>query len=309
MTFCARVMPGQEEEEEEEEAWESYVDPVSLCIWMWNPKTKEFRWATPREWAPYRDPKSGRKYWWNPKTEQIFWLPGQEEEEEEEALESYVDPLSGDIWMWNHKTGKFHWATPREWEPYRDPESGLKYMWNPKTEQIFWPSESHLPSDACGSDGRQPQPDALETPAATLSNDDWGAYTPAQADAVQNEEELVCRDQARHQLPHLRGELACGERCVNCSCRDTGPEMLNLCCLRCRETNGSRHDAQCDQRQPQPDALETSAADAKQQQPGKEDDMLADWSKMTAKIMSPRSYQRDTRYNKIGHSPNQPLGR
>ena len=74
MTFCAGVMPGQEEEEEEE-ALESYVDPVSLCIWMWNPKTKEFRWATPREWAPYRDPKSGRKYWWNPKTEQIFWLP------------------------------------------------------------------------------------------------------------------------------------------------------------------------------------------------------------------------------------------
>ncbi len=102
MTFCAGVMPS-EEEEEEEEALESYVDPVSLCIWMWNPKTKAFRWATPREWAPYRDPQSGRKYWWNP-----------------------------------------------------------------KTEQIFWPSESHLPSDACGSDGRQPQPDALETPAAKL---------------------------------------------------------------------------------------------------------------------------------------------
>ena len=27
MTFCAGVMPGQEEEEEEE--WESYVDPKS----------------------------------------------------------------------------------------------------------------------------------------------------------------------------------------------------------------------------------------------------------------------------------------
>ena len=60
----------------------------------------------------------------------------------------------------------------------------------------------------------------------------------------------------------------CQERCVNCSRRDTGPEMLNLCCLRCRETDGSDHDAQCDKRQPQPDALETSAADAKQQQPG-----------------------------------------
>ena len=163
---------------------------------------------------------------------------------------------------------------------------------------------------------------------------------------------------------------------MNCSCRDTGPEMLNLCCLRCRETNGSRHDAQCDQRQPQPDALETSAADAKQQQPGwteaadvdhllrcaewhirestkhirestkavealkaiiarnqylqlkafchwvrrknaaqradvpsSADDMLADWSKMEADIMSPRSYREDTRYNKIGHSPNPPLGR
>ena len=135
----------------------------------------------------------------------------------------------------------------------------------------------------------------------------------------------------------------CGERCVNCSCRDIGPELLNLCCLRCRETNGSRHDAQCDQRQPQPDALETSAADAKQQQPGwteaadvdqwhirealkaiiarnqylqlkafchwvrrknaaqrarvpsSADDMLEDWSNMEADIMSPRSYQRDTR--------------
>ena len=31
MTFCAGVMPGQEEEEEGE-AWESYVDPESLCI-------------------------------------------------------------------------------------------------------------------------------------------------------------------------------------------------------------------------------------------------------------------------------------
>ena len=229
MTFCAGVMPGQEEEEEEE-ALESYVDPWSLCIWMWNPKTKEFRWATPREWAPFIDPKSGRKYWWNP-----------------------------------------------------------------KTEQIFWPSEIHLPSDACGSDGHQLQRDALETVVATLS-------TPTQADAVQiYQEELVCGDQAHHQLPHLRGELACGERCVNCSCRDTGPEMLNLCCLRCRETDGSDHDAQCDKRQPQPDALETSAADAKQQQPGKEDDMLADWSNMKANIMSPRSYQRYTRYNKIGH--------
>ena len=68
MTFCAGVMPCQEEKEEEE-AWESYVDPESLCIWMWNHKTKEFHWATPREWAPYRDPNSGfRKYWWNPKT-------------------------------------------------------------------------------------------------------------------------------------------------------------------------------------------------------------------------------------------------
>ena len=226
-------------------------------------------------------------------------MPGQEEEEEEEALESYVDPWSLCIWMWNPKTKAFRWATPREWAPYRDPKSGFrKYWWNPKTEQIFWPSEIHLPSDACGSDGRQLQPDALETAAATT-------------DAVQiYQEELVCRDQAHHQLPHLRGELACGERCVNCSCRDTGPGLLNLCCLRCRETNGSRHDAQCDQRQPQPDALETSAADAKQQQPSA-DDMLADWLRADAKrdIMSPRSYQRDPRSNKIGHSPNQPLGR
>ena len=227
-------------------------------------------------------------------------------------MESYVDPWSLCIWMWNPKTKEFHWATPREWAPYRDPKSGFrKYWWNPTTEQIFWPSEIHLPSDACGSDGRQPQPDALETPAATLSNDDWGAYTPAQADAVQiYQEELVCRDQAHHQLPHLRGELACGERCVNCSCRDIGPEMLNLCCLRCRETNGSDHDAKCDQRQPQPDALETSAADAKQQQPSA-DDMLADWLRADAKrdIMSPRSYQRDPRSNKIGHSPKRPLSR
>ena len=222
-------------------------------------------------------------------------MPGQEEEEEEE-WESYVDPMSGDIWMWNRKTGEPHWATPREWAPYRDPKSGRKYWWNPKTEQIFWPSEIHLPSDACGSDGRQLQPDALETAAATT-------------DAVQiYQEELVCRDQAHHQLPHLRGELACGERCVNCSCRDTGLEMLNLCCLRCRETNGSDHDAKCDQRQPQPDALETSAADAKQQQPSA-DDMLADWLKIDADIMSPRSYQEDTRYNKIRPSPNRPLGR
>ena len=129
--------------------------------------------------------------------------------------------------------------------------------------------------------------------------------------------------------------------------------MLNLCCLRCRETKGSDHDAQCDQRQPQPDALETSAADAKQQQPGwteaadvdqwhirealkaiiarnqylqlkafchwvrrknaeqraDADDMLADWLKMDANIMSLRRYREDTRYNKIGHSPNRPLGR
>ena len=35
--------------------------------------------------------------------------------------------------------------------------------------------------------------------------------------------------------------------------------------------------------------------------PSSADDMLEDWSKMEADIMSPRSYQRDTRYNKTGH--------
>ena len=160
---------------------------------------------------------------------------------------------------------------------------------------------------------------------------------------------------------------------MNCSRRNTGPEMLNLCCCRCRKTGGSDHDTQCDERQLQLDALETSAADAKQQQPGwteaadvdhllwcaewhirestkavealkaiiarnqylqlkafghwvrrknaaqradvpqSADDMLADWLKMDVDSMSPRSYQEDTRYvtryNKIGPSPNRPLGR
>ena len=52
--------------------------------------------------------------------------------------------------------------------------------------------------------------------------------------------------------PMRNAERRCPERCAvhNCS-REVGPELLNqlnLCCFRCRETDGSDHDTPCDVR-------------------------------------------------------------
>ena len=367
------------------QVWESYIDPVSGDIWMLNSETGVYHWATQREWESYIDPVSGHIWRWNPKTGQVYWPSKSDHcKQVESVVDTHPNCCSCDFSI--VEQGAHTPRTPAE----SDHGEKFKSVVETHSQQQQQPSGlGERPSQARAKDEEpeQQQQRGTETSAAD-GPADAKQQQPGWKEAA-GVEHLLWRAkwymrnavEALKALKALKAIIPEDEELVMmASWLVGGAEVMS------GETKSSDHDAKCDQRQPQPDALETSAADAKQQQPGwteaadvhqrhnkylqlkafyhwrsilrtqwiidqqtptqwiiaecmklpleiagwallykamnknlalptmrpearrknaeeraDEDDMLADWLANHANIMSLRRYQKDTRYNKIGH--------
>ena len=283
---------------------------------MLNSETGVYHWATQREWESYIDPVSGHVWRWNPNTGQVYWPSKSDHcKQVESVVDTHPNFCSCDFSI--VEQGAHTPRTPAE----SDHGAEFKSVVETHSQQQQQPSGlgerpsqaryqetnakiCELMSETMFDRAKDEEPEQQQQRGTETSAADGPADAKQQQPGWKEAagvDHLLWRAEwhihkAVEALKALKAIIPEDEELVMmASWLVGGAEVMS------GETKSSDHDAKCDQRQPQPDALETSAADAKQQQPGKEDDMLADWSKMKANIMSPRSYQRDTRYNKTGH--------
>ena len=239
--------------------WESYIDPKSGRIWMLNSETGVYHWATQREWESYIDPVSGHVWRWNPNTGQVYWPSKSDHCKQVESVVDHGEEFKSVV--------ETHSQQQQQPSGLGERPSQARYQeTNAKICELM--SETMF-DRAKDEEPEQQQQRGTETSAAD-GPADAKQQQPGWKEAA-GVDHLLWRAkwhirkamEALKALKALKAIIPEDEELVMmASWLVGGAEVMS------GETKSSDHDAKCDQRQPQPDALETSAADAKQQQPG-----------------------------------------